>query len=207
MDEAVLELRQQNEWLKKQLFWRTHGKSAVKNSLHHMNMNITECGCVSCQANRFAKEDDDFEEYDFCKLQQEFEELLDIFGFIVVRNGIEDRDDSEETQKQLKMMMSIPEDCDPSTYHHRNIGADFCLWSDEFHLPTEWSFGRKLWSCNVNSPRLKAYHEMLNGMNMDGPEYSLWKRQLIQKNMTEEWRTENGYADEVDKYLTENGFL
>ena len=164
VDSTVLQLRQENYRLKRQLFWKNNGKARVKNIMTHLNYTVTNCGCVACGARGSFDEDDDFESKSPCELQREWDDLLNLFGFTVDKNG-------PELAGEVKFPNN---DHDPSGEHYVNIDADFslvarCDW-------VFWAFGRRLW--NGNSSRLKKYEDFLDGIDCceTVEEYKEWKK-------------------------------
>ena len=141
LDRRFLELRQENESLKLELFWKTHSEDMLRELMKEANnygMDPPKCMCVACGMAGRIDADEEMGQPAVCKFKPWFERHLATCGLTVVAGVSSDR--------QIVRFLQP----DRLVY---DVDA-------HFHMPGRddwffWTYGLRLWNAkSANDPEI-----------------------------------------------------
>ena len=154
LDREVLHLRQENERLRLQLFWKDHARSHLQELMREANQaeEGPRCKCWSCAVSGRIEEGAQPGEA-ACKFKEFFEARMAQCGLTAV-TGV--RIDQNPVGSHMSM--------DDGNQVYNNVDAHFHhLTRDDWWV---WTYGARLWKCqSADDPelaKLKALFVLLN---------------------------------------------
>ena len=149
LDKEVIHLRQENEKLQLQLFWKDHNHSQLQYRMKEANQiaNGPQCSCWSCVVSgRKEYNTDSLSRRTPCKFKLWLDDLLKQCGLIAA----EIHDHVRPIGNHMSMDNGIsPYDVDAHFLHIRH--TDWC----------SWTYGSYLWKAeSVDNPELAKLHAL-----------------------------------------------
>jgi hypothetical protein len=142
LDREVLHLRQENELLRLQLFWKDHCRSHLSELMCQANQadQGPQCRCLSCAVSgRMDDEEETLPLGAACKFKDWFEDLLTQCGL------------STETGVQIGQEPIGSQMCDENMVYDVDAHFHHLTRSDWY----TWTYGARLWkSQSANSPEI-----------------------------------------------------
>jgi len=159
LDERVVALRQENERLRLQLFWKDHGKSQLEEYMAQANQSGPNCNCLACAVSG--------------RMDPGNSQTLPLGSECMFKPWFEDI----LVKCDMICVTGVPAEMEPAVQHMSCGNFVYDVDADFHHLTRDdwfvWLYGAKLWKAqSVNDPevlKLKRLFEVLE-VEIFGPD-------------------------------------
>ena len=154
-DERVIEMRQEVERLKLEVFWRDNCLFRLQKAMATANGNHMQCMCTGCalSGRTIDFRVDPHADRNICKFSPWFDAQLLVLGFVV-------SDVEHPNRTHIKPYNGVGplkrNDCFDSDCHFIKLGPNDLSWY-------MFAFGERLWKAkNVNDPELQKLSNLIS---------------------------------------------